>query len=667
MATNGKIKIEGDATEVVKMFKQIQSESGKTNKVVNVNTTSMSQHIDHFSNNIQKAGQLFLTMAKKAKSLEQSTLQMKVLERTNKDVYNQLLKTTDASFGLANATDMVASANKALSFGIDLSNGRLTKLTRLTTKVASVMGTDAKNAFDDLIVGIARGSKQILDNLGIMVDITQINKDYANQLGISVTMLTKQQKQVALTDEAIKQLSVTTENVTDKMVESNTKASKGLKKLEKLYDDVTKSMLAGYHDLSEGSRNWGGDIADNQISLLNYIPIFGTLKQGFEQIFGDAPVNYNEFTRELTKKNTELWDKYVEGVKLARKELNDEGIEDSTTLYINRTNTSNKLIELNEKLIREKKAFLNTKAGKKELKLKQKILDDANRLYKRNKDKVINDIIALDKELDGYNNLNHSQRLKKDAEYAIERLDLNKDSLANLKRERLIVATDADEANAIKNKNDEILLAEENFNNSMNELLKRNVNQRKFIANEELKNQQKIISDNKKQKEKEISLELSFNRMKEDMAFSGIEATLNAVLSGNAKGIPLILAQMAQSEGTKMFMHGLRVFWAGLGENALIPGSGAVAMAVGTEEMLLGGAMAGGGTLGSYALGGDDTGGSTDSAKSEGATDRMDTQKAIDRQKESEKQINVYQYADEKTYLQHLAKSNNQNNNNRRN
>lgn len=644
MPATGKIKIIGDANSISAMYTKIAEDSSKSTKVVNTNTSSMSQQLDHFSNNIMKAGQILLKMGTEAKALERTNLQMTVLKRTNVDLFQQLQKTSEASFGLANAQDMVTSANKALSFGIDLSNGKFKKLVSLTTKVAAVMGTDAKNAFDDLIVGIARGSKQILDNLGVMVDITQINQDYALQLGVTVKQLTKQQKQSALTEEVIKQLGVTTSSVTEKMIKENSRASKGMKRLEGVWHSVKNSLLEGFNSVSEASEEWGNNMFDLVHPVIAAERNFRELQRTQESWY-------------LTLKNAP----FGTFIKDAENFKKDVGLifGKAKQIYINNARAKRviearnavKLEKIREKN-RKKREKLAILARKKEL-----------AELKSAKSKTITQIIEFQKQLDGFDELNNAEKLKKEADYAvltdiIRDVDLVNLESALMKKAQLVDKYNKEEQEII----DEIARdqAQDAKEQSDAEKLEKKLEKENDIWYK--KQKERLTEKEKFEKKEREQSEKHFNRLQR---FGS--AYLDAIIAGQFDAIPKILAQQSIMFGQEIFWDGLKTLLFGISQNTMFPGLGAGATSVGLAEMAIGGTMMGAGAVGLNMMGDSSTASSSsDSAKSAGSKDRQDTQDSLDRQSKEGK-ANVYQYPDEKAYLDHLQNSNKKVKQNRRN
>ena len=238
-----KIVIRGDAKEVMKMFDDIQKGAKQTEKVTETTTKGMKLKWEGLGTavNAVMGGLGLKVAADMIKSSERMGLALDILKVKNKDVYNQLQQTEKATFGLANQFDMVTAANKALAFGIDLSDGKLNKLTKISTKLAAVMGIDVKQAFDDLIVSSARQQKLIADNLGIMIDKVRVDTAYAKQLGITKGALTEQQQSQAFLNEILKKGNIITAELGDEFIKTRTKGTQALKALE----TVAKTTLNG--------------------------------------------------------------------------------------------------------------------------------------------------------------------------------------------------------------------------------------------------------------------------------------------------------------------------------------------------------------------------------------------------------------------------------------
>jgi phage-related protein len=128
---------------------------------------------------------------------------------------NMLAALQRASGGMVTNTDLMTSFNKAAQLvGIDFAQ-RLPDAMGVLGKVAGATGEDVGFLLNSLVTGVGRLSPMILDNLGIQVDLNAAYQTYAEKIGKSVDQLSKQEQQVALTDEALRLLGQNTENLPD--------------------------------------------------------------------------------------------------------------------------------------------------------------------------------------------------------------------------------------------------------------------------------------------------------------------------------------------------------------------------------------------------------------------------------------------------------------------
>lgn len=101
--------------------------------------------------------------------------------------------------------DLVGATNRAVALlGTD-AIPRFEELAEVAAKASSVMGTSVTQAFDDIVTGIGRQSRMILDNLGIIVSTTTAYENYANSIGVATAELDDAQKKQAFLNEVVDQ------------------------------------------------------------------------------------------------------------------------------------------------------------------------------------------------------------------------------------------------------------------------------------------------------------------------------------------------------------------------------------------------------------------------------------------------------------------------------
>ena len=142
----------------------------------------------------------------------QRKLEMQVKALRSNEAFGGLQKDFEnieaSTQGMINQLDLVTSVNKALAFGIDLSNGKLNDMVKMAQKASIAMGTDVKSAIDDMITAMGRGSVMIADNLGATFKLSEAYDAYAKKIGTVSSQLTDQQKKLAFNEMFLNKLGL---------------------------------------------------------------------------------------------------------------------------------------------------------------------------------------------------------------------------------------------------------------------------------------------------------------------------------------------------------------------------------------------------------------------------------------------------------------------------
>lgn len=104
--------------------------------------------------------------------------------------------------GLVTNYDLATNAATAMRFGVVKTSAEFAKHVEIATKLARTTGQDSTKAVEDFTTALARQSPQILDNLGLQVDVEKANADYARTLGKSSAALTEAEKKQAFINAA---------------------------------------------------------------------------------------------------------------------------------------------------------------------------------------------------------------------------------------------------------------------------------------------------------------------------------------------------------------------------------------------------------------------------------------------------------------------------------
>lgn len=123
---------------------------------------------------------------------------------------NLNLNSKDILSGLQNASkwtvanyDLILAANKAMSLGVAKNTNDFTTLMEIARTKAKNMGITTTQAYNDIVTGLGRWSAMILDNLGIVVNSTEANEEYAKSIGKTVSQLTDAEKKQALINKVV--------------------------------------------------------------------------------------------------------------------------------------------------------------------------------------------------------------------------------------------------------------------------------------------------------------------------------------------------------------------------------------------------------------------------------------------------------------------------------
>lgn len=109
-----------------------------------------------------------------------------------------------AARGTVSDTDLMLSANRALTLGVVDSAREAAQLLEASAKLGRSLGLSATEAFESAVTGIGRMSPQILDNIGVKAGAAVFD-GYAESLGKTADKLSDVEKKQALVNVVISQ------------------------------------------------------------------------------------------------------------------------------------------------------------------------------------------------------------------------------------------------------------------------------------------------------------------------------------------------------------------------------------------------------------------------------------------------------------------------------
>ena len=196
-----------------------------------------------------------IDLAKVAAEAEQADEAFrKVLETMGADAEKEFQKIKDSAHGLIPDSALKQASAKALQLGVPLE--KLAELMELARAKSREFGIDIEKAFDGLVGSVAGLSPAMAESLGITVDLDKAYNDFAKSIGITTDELTKQEKQIALTNEILSNSVDSIANFGDAELsaEENFKAF-GVA-LENLKTEFGRTLLPMMNDLTKATTEW---------------------------------------------------------------------------------------------------------------------------------------------------------------------------------------------------------------------------------------------------------------------------------------------------------------------------------------------------------------------------------------------------------------------------
>lgn len=216
MATTDRVDVEFLAEDnVTRILKQIEANTRGFTKTVETEGqkqskvfTSLQRVVEtalgfSFASVLNSAGAAFRRFVTDGiKDALQFERQFQALEaQVGRSADNLIASLREATRGQASDFELLTAANKALALGIEKDS--LPALAKTAQALGKITGRSASEAFQDITTGIGRASPLILDNLGIVFDVTAEYEKYAETLGKTGDQLSKFEQKQALVNATI--------------------------------------------------------------------------------------------------------------------------------------------------------------------------------------------------------------------------------------------------------------------------------------------------------------------------------------------------------------------------------------------------------------------------------------------------------------------------------
>lgn len=225
---------------------------------------------------------------------QQLTVQAAFASRVG-DTEVALSSLRDATSGLVDDYRLMVQANTAFTLGAADTTAEMALLAEGATKMGRALGLDTAFALESLISGLARGEKEILDNLGLVVSQADANRKYADALGIAESALTDVQRKEAFREEGMRQLREQTSLLGEETLNAGDAYTQLTVEIKNAVDEM-KLLAAESDSVTEFFQEWrmilrdvrGGPSAGGQgiIAGLEGIDDLDALRQRYE-MFAD--------------------------------------------------------------------------------------------------------------------------------------------------------------------------------------------------------------------------------------------------------------------------------------------------------------------------------------------------------------------------------------------
>jgi len=149
---------------------------------------------------IIKVGKELIILGQKSLSLKKSFKSL--AEAAGASSKKLLADMKKATRGTIAEVDLLATANKMLLLGLDTSI--FDEVMEIARRTAKATGMDINYMVESLSMGLGRQSKMILDNLGIVFQVSDAYEWYAETLGKTSSQLTENEKRLGFQTYAMK-------------------------------------------------------------------------------------------------------------------------------------------------------------------------------------------------------------------------------------------------------------------------------------------------------------------------------------------------------------------------------------------------------------------------------------------------------------------------------
>lgn len=276
-------------------FKKAEVGTQKVSKTAKISTASFAA----YGAAIGMVATGMIELLKRGAAVQQAQQSFNVVFGESADILLNELKV--ASHGMISNFQLMQAASRAALLGIAEDTEALVSLMEIAHARAKIMGITTEQAFNDIVTGVGRNSRMILDNLGIIVKLADAYARYAEELGKTADQLTATEQKQALLNDVIKQ----SESTTIAMSAVHETLQSDLERTKASFEDWKDKMAVGFatfvqHQTAEANlartaRDYGVAVDDLRLKQDYYMIQLKTfankvtdLQQRFQGVAEDA-------------------------------------------------------------------------------------------------------------------------------------------------------------------------------------------------------------------------------------------------------------------------------------------------------------------------------------------------------------------------------------------
>ena len=192
-------------------------------------------------------------------------------------------KFNTATDGTMDSMQLMQQANNAMLLGITDSEDQMAKMFDQAQRLASALGKDTAFGIESMVTGLGRQSKMMLDNLGIMFDVNDANKAYADSIGKTTAQLTDQERKTAFTNAALEAADRLVANLGEEQLTTKDKILQMSGSFSDLAIQIGDKLAPAVRGATTLLSNFATNLT-KKISVINFTATFKNIKNNTDAL-----------------------------------------------------------------------------------------------------------------------------------------------------------------------------------------------------------------------------------------------------------------------------------------------------------------------------------------------------------------------------------------------